>query len=283
MIVGILSGFRHPGWGQQSRQPETNLFRNLSDRLRVDGFDGEFVSSLYDQGKVEFDGDTVSLFFVHNESRLNYDQFTLPENISIAREYMASHSENLSLAEKTFAINPEIITAILLVETRLGSYIGKSSILDTLSTMASLSDSFQRDYLWDNIPKERRIERLEYEKKAKRKSQWAYGELKAFLEYTTHEKISPTDIRGSYAGAMGISQFMPSNILKLGMDGNNDGRVDLFDHADAIMSVANYLHYHGWHEGIGKKEAYSVILRYNNSQPYATTILKIADILESSL
>ena len=80
---------------------------------------------------------------------------------------------------------------------------------------------------------------------------------------------------------MGIAQFMPSNVLSLAQDGNNDGRIDLFDHADAIMSVASYLSHYGWRPGIDHKAAYRVLLRYNYSKPYANTVLKIADLLKN--
>ena len=86
-------------------------------------------------------------------------------------------------------------------------------------------------------------------------------------------------VTGSYAGAMGISQFMPSNALKLARDGNGDGRTDLFDHADAISSVASYLKHYGWRPDQSEKQAYKVLLRYNYSRYYANTILKVAGLL----
>jgi membrane-bound lytic murein transglycosylase B len=87
-------------------------------------------------------------------------------------------------------------------------------------------------------------------------------------------------VRGSYAGALGLAQFMPSNILAYGKDGNGDGRIDLFDHADAIFSIASYLKHYGWKPGIDDKKAYSVVYRYNHSKYYVNTILKIRNLLE---
>jgi membrane-bound lytic murein transglycosylase B len=80
---------------------------------------------------------------------------------------------------------------------------------------------------------------------------------------------------------MGISQFMPSNILKLGVDGDNDGRVDLFTHPDAIFSVASFLAHHGWKPGLDHQAAYKVLLNYNYSRPYAETVLKIRERLKA--
>ena len=87
-------------------------------------------------------------------------------------------------------------------------------------------------------------------------------------------------IRGSYAGAIGIPQFMPSNIISLGVDGDKNGRVDLFNHPDAILSVANYLHRYGWKPGLDKEKAYRVLFYYNHSKYYVNTLLQIAKRLK---
>jgi membrane-bound lytic murein transglycosylase B len=80
---------------------------------------------------------------------------------------------------------------------------------------------------------------------------------------------------------MGIPQFMPSNILTFAKDGNNDGRVDLFNHADSIMSVATYLKHYGWHNGLNKKETQKVIYQYNHSSQYVDAVLKVAELLKT--
>lgn len=67
--------------------------------------------------------------------------------------------------------------------------------------------------------------------------------------------MNPADIKGSYAGALGIAQFMPSNALSLAKDGDMDGKIDLFDHPDAIHSIANYLKQHGWKLGLTRRRA----------------------------
>ena len=146
--------------------------------------------------------------------------------------------------------------------------------------MASLKEDNARQHLWGLLPEKRRLPRDKFEKKADKKSGWAYNELKALLNYAFDAGIDPTAIRGSYAGAMGICQFMPSNISRLAADGNGDGRVDLFNHEDAIASVAKYLRHHGWKSDQGYDKAYKVIKRYNNSRPYAETILTIAKHLK---
>jgi membrane-bound lytic murein transglycosylase B len=261
-------------------QDITGQFNSLQSRLAGEGFDPVMLKTLFQNPDVHFEPRTVSLFFMHSESRVNYDQFLSPESLQKARKYIQDHLSDLNAAEAVLGVNKEVITAIMLVETRLGTYLGTSSILNTLSSLAAMKDPELRDVVWNSIQEDRRPDRSAFEEKANAKSAWAYQELKAYLKYTGKEKIDPTTIVGSYAGAMGISQFMPSNILAYGRDGNQDGRIDLFNPSDAIMSIANYLKNFGWKPGISYEAAFDVIYHYNHSKVYVTTVLKIADQLK---
>lgn len=257
----------------------TKEFDLLQKRLVRDGFKPAAVEKVYADPEVTFETKGVSLFFVHRESTLDYDQFLSAKNLRNARKYMKSHQAALSTAGKAYGVDPAVITAIILVETKLGKYVGGRSILNTLSTMAALDDPGVRADFWTQVPKKGRMSREKFESKADKKSGWAYLELKSYLKYAARETIPPSSVRGSYAGAFGICQFMPSNALTLARDGNGDGKVDLFNHTDAIFSIANYLKHHGWRPGIDRDKAYKVILRYNYSKYYANTILKIAERL----
>jgi membrane-bound lytic murein transglycosylase B len=86
-------------------------------------------------------------------------------------------------------------------------------------------------------------------------------------------------MHGSFAGALGIAQFVPSSVLRFAKDGNRDGQTNLFDHEDAIESISNYLKQHGWRPSLTRNEAFRVILYYNNSKYYAETILKVSERL----
>ncbi len=272
-IVGVLccAPVRVPASGGTP-----HVFDKLLARLASDGFDGQLLQRYYSATDVAFESDAMALFFRHRESRLNYDQFLAESAMRSAGNYMEKHADALSRAEASFNVDKEIITAVILVETRLGTFLGNRSTLNILSSMASLADPVKRDMFWRTIHKKTSMSRKDYQVKAKRKSKWAYGELKAFLTYVEREKIAnPSAINGSYSGAMGIAQFMPSNILTLGIDGDNDGTVNLFTHADAIHSIANYLQHYGWRLGISEEKARKVLLRYNHSRYYVDTLMKI--------
>lgn len=256
-------------------------FEPLQKRLIKDGLDKDRISELYKRPEVNFETEGVSRFLVHREASLNYNQFTSKKSIRNALKYMEQHQKVFERTEKTYGVDKEIITAIILVETRLGSLLGGPSVLNTLSTMAALADPDVRNMFWGKVSKSTRLTRKQFEKWVKRKSSWAYKELKAFLSYTAKENMDPAAVPGSYSGAMGIAQFMPTNVLALARDGNDDGQINLFDHSDAIISIASYLKHYGWYSGIDGKKAYKVIYHYNHSRQYVDTILKVSAILKS--
>jgi membrane-bound lytic murein transglycosylase B len=260
---------------------EVDHYSIVKERLVKDGFDRAWIDQVYGASGVQFEAKGITSYFTHNEATLNYDQFTSRKHINNARRYMSEHAEALKSAQEKFGVDPEVITAIILVETKLGTYLGRSTIFNNLSTMAVMSETAQRKDIWIALPEDRRIEKADFEKKADRKSTWAYKELKALLTYAQREKIDPGSINGSYAGAMGISQFMPSNILLFAQDGNQDGRIDLFNHADAITSIASYLKHYGWKPGLTKEAAGKVVYHYNHSKYYVNTVLKISNLLKN--
>jgi membrane-bound lytic murein transglycosylase B len=263
-----------------AQDTEKDFFKELQSRLIKDGFDPQLIKTIYSDDKVFFESKGVSLYFLHNEATLDYKKMTQKTWIREGKAYMQEQASSMEKAQKQFGVDPKVITAIILVETKFGRYVGTRSIINTLSTMASLTEAPSREYLWEKLPKERRYERNRYDQKADKKSVWAYKELKAFITYTSRHQINPVSVKGSYAGALGIAQFMPSNILAYGKDGNGDGRINLFEDADAIISIASYLKHYGWKPGIGQKAAYKVVYHYNHSKYYVNTILEIAELLE---
>jgi membrane-bound lytic murein transglycosylase B len=275
MLTGIVTPENAMGVGKTH-----TYFESLQKRLIKDGFDSARIAQLYSKPGVYFEAKGVSGFLVHRESKLNYDQFTRKKAIKGALKYMETHQAALERTEKEYGVDKEIITAILLVETRLGTFLGGPSILNTLSTIAALADPDVRDMFWKNVSKSKGVTREQLEKWAARKSTWAYNELKAFLTYTAQVNMDPTAVLGSYSGAMGIPQFMPSNVIIFARDGDGDGRIDVFNHADAITSTASYLKHYGWHPGIDRQKAYKVIYHYNHSSQYVKTILKVSDLLK---
>ena len=239
------------------------------------------INRVYSHPQVFFEADGVILLFTYREARVDYGQFTNDWSIRKAKQYIQENEADLARIEKAYGVDKKVITAILLVETGLGASVGTRLTLNTLSTMAALKDPSVRSQLWDLIPDSKKVSRKKFERRAAARSKWAYEELKAFLKYTTREGLDPASIPGSFAGAVGVAQFMPTNILAYGKDGNDDGMVDMLNHADSMASIANFLKSHGWRPGQSRKKAAKIIYHYNHSNYYVNTILKISSRLKS--
>ena len=149
-------------------------------------------------------------------------KFITSDNIDKGVAFWNQHRAELQRASATYGVPPEIIVGIIGVETRWGRIMGKTRIIDALAT---LSFAYPR------------------------RSAYFTGELEAFLLMTREEGIDPFKPTGSFAGAMGYGQFMPSNIRRYGVDFNGDRHRSLWHPVDAIGSVANYFKGHGWRTG----------------------------------
>jgi membrane-bound lytic murein transglycosylase B len=199
-------------------------------------------------------------------------------------EFMYEYDKYLTRAEDEYSVEKEIIAAILYIETKLGKDIGKYSIFNILSSIAiygdepyllSIDSYVQEQYHY--LPYDRRQEIVSNLKsRALEKSRWAKKELYSLIELHLETHMDILELPGSYAGAFGFPQFMPSNVLYYGVDADANGIVDLYSFPDAIMSTAKFLHEHGWNTNRRK-----ALWRYNNSDIYVTNVLKIASTLKA--
>jgi membrane-bound lytic murein transglycosylase B len=150
-------------------------------------------------------------------------QFLSQQRIEAGLAFWGANAESLQRAESETGVPAEVIVAIVGVETYFGRYAGSHRVIDALATLAF-------DY--------------------PRRAPFFRGELKEFLLLAREQGFSPLAVKGSFAGAMGLPQFMPGSYRRYAIDFDRSGRVDLFGSAeDAIGSVANYLARHDWQRG----------------------------------
>lgn len=119
------------------------------------------------------------------------------------------------------------------------------------------------------------------QEKLDEKSLWAYREVKALLAHCERNNLDPRELIGSEYGAIGICQFMPTNLEAYTDDGDGDGIIDLFNPNDAIISTAKFLAVHNWGKAEDIAAQRRVIMRYNISSRYANTVLALAESLET--
>ena len=154
--------------------------------------------------------------------------FITDQRIAEGLDFWRTHEALIAAVAEQYQVDPQIIVAIIGVETFYGRITGDFRVLDALTTLAFY------------YPSDRTRDRSDFFSK----------ELMQYLLLSPEEQLPLREVKGSYAGAMGLGQFMPSSYRAYAVDFDGDGRRDLWASTpDVVGSVANYLHVHGWEPG----------------------------------
>ena len=197
----------------------------IENMVEKHGFDKKELSSILAQA--ESKESILNAISRPAERTLTWNQyrdiFIKDERIEAGVKFWKEHSETLNLISEETGVSIEILVGIIGVETYYGRITGGYRVIDALSTLA-----------------------FDYPKR----SPFFTRELEEYLLIAKEEKMDPFDATGSYAGAMGSPQFMPSSYRAYAVDSDNDGKRDIWNNwSDVIGSVANYFIEHGWQRG----------------------------------
>lgn len=159
-------------------------------------------------------------------------RFIEPDRVRAGAAFWAAHEVWLDAAERRWGVPAELVVGIIGVETFYGRVTGNYRVLDALATLS-----------------------LDFPKGRRDRSEFFRSELGEFLKLAHEQNLPTTAVKGSYAGAIGLGQFLPGSINRYAVDFDADGRVDMGgigsgNAADVIGSVANYLAEHGWQRGV---------------------------------
>ncbi len=202
--------------------PDAQLF---IQEMMEEGFSEQYLTSVLSEAKRQ--ESILKAISRPAEGRLTWGKyrkiFIEPKRISQGVKFWQENKTVLERAEQVYGVPPEIIVAIIGVETRYGRITGSYRVLDALATLGF-------DY--------------------PRRSKFFRGQLKEYLRLVKEEQVDVTSLKGSYAGAMGYGQFIPSSYRNYAVDFDQDGKRDIWNNkTDAIGSVANYFAVHGWKTG----------------------------------
>ncbi len=205
--------------------------------------------------------------------------FLTEDRINLGVDFWNNNAAAIQKASATYGVDPEYIVGIIGVETYFGRNVGKTKVFDALTTLA-----------FDT----------------RRRASYFKTELEQFLLMAREEGYEPRSLVGSWAGAMGLGQFMPTSFRRLAIDFDHNGKRDLWQPQDAIGSVAHYFSKNGWqfnspvaepaydatdsstidlstYEGDEYWQTYpnfKVIKRYNNSKKYAMAVHQLAQAIK---
>lgn len=212
----------HSSEGTLLQRPELRTF--IDRMVSQHGFNAMELANLFGQARLR--PDIIEAISRPAEAKPWYQYrpiFVTDSRIEQGVEFWNENAALLERAQEQFGVPPEMIVAIIGVETRYGRHQGKYPVLDALSTLA-----------------------FDYPKRG----EFFRSELENYLLLAREEGFDPTKLNGSYAGAMGGAQFISSSYRHYAVDFDQDGKRDLWDSvADMIGSVANYFATHGWRPG----------------------------------
>ena len=213
-----------------SKRPEVKKF--IQDVCSRRGLNQDWVAAVLDQAtyqpKIERLMTPKRTKPGTKDTRKDWEKyrniFLGAHRLNLGVQFWKDNETSLERAREIYHVDPAVIIGIIGVETRYGENTGNWKVLDSLVTL-----SF--DY--------------------KRRADFFKKELEEFLVILYKNDLKPFDVQGSYAGAVGLPQFMPSSIKRFGVDFDDDGKIDInHSTADTIGSIANYLSKHGWVEGL---------------------------------
>ena len=232
----LLAGFAAAATGHASERyadrPETQQF--IEEMQQRHGFDKDALTYIF--RRAEYLPSVIKYISPPKDPGVRSWQryrsrFIEPVRIKAGVAFWERHADTIRAASEKYGVPEEIIVGIIGVETIYGRNMGNFRVMDALATLA--------------------LDFPQAHPRAQARSDYFRGELEQVLVTASRTGSDPFALRGSYAGAMGLGQFMPTSWDKYAVDFDGDGRIDLFNSAtDAIGSVANYFVGHGWKPGL---------------------------------
>ncbi len=236
----------------------------LQASFRKAGISPEEIDEIFSDERVEIHYNIYSPPVLkegeQKKRKLSYfdEEFGLlkPESIESGKRIMEENKERFERLENLYGIPAHYIVAIIRVETNFKEHLGEYRVFNALYTMAMLSKRAKRVHM-------------------------AGKELVTWVKMCRRTEMDPFDVKGSWAGAFGIPQFMPSAYVIFAVDEDNDGTIDLYDYPDTFASIANYLCRVGWKTG-NEKRMRQAIYRYNHQKAYVNAVFAYAESLKAN-
>ncbi len=220
------------------------------------------------------------------ESRAMYRGFRRESSMAEAERCAAAHAVDLRAAERQHRVDGAVVAAIMHVETHCGRNTGRSMVLHRLARLAMANEprnvarNLARNAGKDGILPPELADRTRA--RARYLEGIFYPQVVATFEIARAQGFDPIALRGSGAGAFGYVQFLPLNYVAFGTDADGDGRVSLYEPADASASAARFLASYGWKNHLTREKKRQVIWHYNRSDAYIDTVLAIASRIRTS-
>lgn len=259
---------------------KTHLSRAVQ-RARERGVDSVFLAGLLLAPGTAFDEKYVRINITNYAGTPDYSFNLTPQSVEKVLAFLTKHDSLLRRADSIYGVPKEVIASLLWVESKHGVVLGKNHVASVYLSTLLASDTEFVEKNTATVMMAQKIDSTKIDsvraailKRAERKVKWSAEQLKALQEIHRRRTMNVHTLQGSWAGAFGMPQFIPSSYLSWAADGNNDGTIDLNDLNDAVVSVANYLRKNGW--GAAESQQRAAVHHYNNSNAYVDCVLTLA-------
>jgi len=238
---------------------------NILDAIRSDaeekGIPKSYLENTFSHKGIQTHDKIVERFArpYEKQSWTNYRKlFITDSRIKKGTHFYTEHQETLSAIAKNIKVDPFLILSIVGVESNYGRHQGEFTVFNALYTQIA---------------------------KMPRRAKWAKKELIEFLIYCYNDNIPPHSIKGSYAGAFGYGQFIPSSFNTYAADGDGDGIRKPYEWSDVFASVGNYLAKNGYpvNNPSDQEKVYQSVFAYNHSDNYVKAVLELRDELKKNI
>jgi membrane-bound lytic murein transglycosylase B len=255
-------------------------WKYVERRLKLKKFDKAFIAEMK---KIYEPKDFIQVLelnmLLYLRSRDYHGTQVTDQAANEVRAFMEENRDSLKSAEKKMKVSGSVVASLLWIESRHGKNQGRFNVPSVYLSLLQANRKPVLRYLKSAVPRyaddphDPRIADLQ--KRAKKKSDWAMEQLQALAKAYKWKWHIVSDLRGSFSGAFGMPQFIPTSYVKWARSPKPKAAPDLMSAPDAIQSVAYYLHDQGWKP---KKEKTHVpaLMKYNNSEDYANAILALA-------
>ena len=233
------------------------IYGSVIKRLKYNGLPYVYVQNIFQDSRLTIKMVVADKWNKPAEKTLNYEEyrkiFVNEKRINAGKEFYEEHKELLDTVSKEYQVDPFLILSLIGVETFYGKYSHSIEVLNALHTTIHL------------VPK---------------KSKWVEDEMVAWIMFCHAETLDPYNIKGSYAGAFGFGQFIPTSYRRYAQDVNGDGIKDPFEWADTFGSISNYLLKRGKYVKTSddfsfKSANWNAIYKYNPSNHYVKAVLEL--------
>ncbi|MBI5733220.1 lytic murein transglycosylase [Candidatus Jorgensenbacteria bacterium] len=263
IVVGDSSGYQKPlskkrepsktPWSKKTPAEKKEILREELKRVLPDNL--QYIDSIFVDSRFKYDPSIVTII---KPKKKSCDYFSAcfglltHESISRGQLFYDRNRAWFDSAYARYGVDASDILGIMRVETNFGEWLGDKLVVNSLFTLYTTT----------------------------RKKDFAFNELTAFISVCDLNKWNVFEMKGSYMSAWALPQFLWTSYLRFAVDGDKNGIIDLRDESDAILSIANYLKYHGYSKNLKSKQR--SILHYNHSSRYVQAVLAYAKAFKKS-